>query len=181
MPQTIAVFGSAKLAPDDPVIEQTYRVGYALARAGYQVMTGGYGGVMEAASRGAREAGGHVIGVTVPYVNLINERIVNPYVVEEIRKETYHDRLFYLAQKPNGYVVMPGGVGTAQELIEVWQLLRLKTIPLRPLVCYGDFWRPVVQTLLESPYVPATDVPLVHFSDTPEDVVSFLVQWSHED
>ncbi|MFQ3674487.1 MAG: LOG family protein [Aggregatilineales bacterium] len=181
MPQTIAVFGSAQLPPDDPVIECTYRVGYALAQAGYQVMTGGYGGVMEAASRGAHDAGGHVIGVTVPYIQLINERVVNPYVAEEIRKETYHDRLFYLAQKPNGYVVMPGGVGTAQELIEVWQLLRLKTIPLRPLVCYGEFWRPVVNTLIESPYVPPTEVPLVHFADTPEDVVAFLTRWSHED
>ncbi len=181
MTLTIAVFGSAKLAPEDPVIEFAYRVGYALAQAGYHVMTGGYGGVMEAASRGAHDAGGHVIGVTVPYVNLINERIVNPYVKEEIRKETYHDRLFYLVQKPNGYVVMPGGVGTAQELIEVWQLLRLKMIPLRPLVCYGDFWRPVVDTLIKSPYVPSTDVPLVHFSDTSEDVVNFLIQWSHED
>lgn len=181
MPQTIAVFGSAKLDPADPVNEWTYQVGYALAKAGYHVMTGGYGGVMEAASRGAHDAGGHVIGVTVPYVHLINERIVNPYVKEEIRKATYHDRLFYLAQKPNGYVVMPGGVGTAQELIEVWQLLRLKTIPLRPLVCYSDFWQPVVRTLIDSPYVPSSEVPLVHFAHHPDDVVAFLQQYSHED
>lgn len=180
MSQIIAIFGSASLAVGDPVVQAAYEVGFALAQAGYTVMTGGYGGVMAAASRGANEGGGHVIGVTVPTVRLLAEREVNPWVIEEIPQVTYHDRLFYLAQQADGYVAMPGGVGTAQELIEVWQLLRLQTIPPRPLVCYDDFWRPVVYTLLDSPYVPATNVPLVSFAQTADQVVSFLQQWRYE-
>jgi uncharacterized protein (TIGR00730 family) len=180
MTQVIAVFGSAQLAYDDPANQYAYDVGHALAKAGYTVMTGGYNGVMAKASQGAYEAGGHVIGVTIPNVDLIFERVVNRWVKEEIPQTTYHDRLIYLTTKAKGYVVMPGGVGTAQELIEVWQLLRLKTIPLRPLVCFGDFWRPVVETLLHSPYVPPTSVPLVNFASTPDDVVRFIKTWSHD-
>lgn len=181
MTQIISVFGSALLAANDPVGQASYDVGFALAQANYTVMTGGYGGVMAAASQGAHTAGGHVIGVTVPDVVLVFERHMNVWVKEEIPQTSYHDRLFYLAQKANGYVVMPGGVGTAQELIEVWQLLRLNMIPLRPLVCYGDFWRPVVETLIHSPYVPATNIPLVNFAHSAAEVVTFLQQWSHED
>jgi hypothetical protein len=176
----ISVFGAATVAQNDPLNQSSYDVGAGLAKAGYTVMTGGYGGVMEQVSKGANEAGGHVIGVTIPNVNLFFERTVNPYVKEERQMDTFHDRLFHLAQQASGYVVMPGGVGTAQELVEVWQLLRLSFIPLRPLVCYGDFWRPVVETLVNSPYVPPTNVPLINFAHTPQEIVSFLQKWSHE-
>ncbi len=180
MTQIISVFGAATVAQSDPLNEWSYEVGAELAKARYTVMTGGYGGVMEMTSKGANEAGGHVIGVTIPKVNLFFERTVNKWVIEERQMDTFHDRLFHLAQQANGYVVMPGGVGTAQELVEVWQLLRLNMIPLRPLVCYGDFWRPVVETLVNSPYVPPTNVPLVNFAHSAKDVVSFLQKWSHE-
>lgn len=181
MSQVIAVFGSARLAPGDVVNQASYDVGYALAQAGYTVMTGGYDGVMGKTSHGASDAGGQVIGVTVPHIQLVFEQVVNAWVTQEIPMQTYHERLLYLARNAQGYVVMPGGVGTAQELIEVWQLLRLHTIPLRPLVCYGDFWRPVVETLVQSPYVPATNIPLVTFAHTPTEVVKFLQTWSHAD
>jgi uncharacterized protein (TIGR00730 family) len=177
MIKVVSVFGSAKLETTDPVQADSVAVGKALAENGYTVMSGGYGGVMAAASQGASEVGGHVIGVTVPYVNLIRENIVNPFVKEEIQCITYRERLNYLVEKADAYVVMAGGVGTLQELIEAWQMLRIGQLSSRPLICYGDFWRGTIEHLIESAYVPSVHGKMVQFAYTPTEVIETISNW----
>lgn len=175
--QIIAVYGSARLTLDDPVYEQSYQIGKALAGAGYAVMTGGYDGVMGAVSRGAAEADGHVIGVTVQRSGLAAERKTNQWVKEEIPYPTMRDRLHHLAEQADGYIAMAGGIGTLQEITEVWQLMRIQTIPRRPFVLYGDFWLPLVTHLLQSTYVSSAEIDLIQVCNTPDEVIDYLATW----
>ena|SRR5687767_9250685 len=174
----IAVYGSARPLSGDPMYEESVQVGKALAAAGYTVMTGGYDGVMAGISQGAHEAGGHVIGVTVRQLELIGERIVNRWVKEEIKYETLRERLYHLAFHPDGYVVMPGGVGTVQEVTEVWQMMRMRAVPLRPFVLYGAFWQPLLDMFVNSPYVSASEMTMVQQANTPQEMMHILGSWN---
>lgn len=173
----IAVFGSARVQPDDPAYVQTYEVGAALARAGYIVMTGGYAGLMAAASQGAAEAGGIVHGITVDQLEAIGESVPNQWLTQEFRYPNLRQRLDHLIDKANAYVTMPGGVGTAQEFIEVWQLMRLGDIEKHPLITYGDFWTPFVDQLLQSAYVSPRDTAYITNVQTTEELTAHLAAW----
>lgn len=173
----IAVYGSARLNSDDPVHEQSYQVGKALAKAGYVVMTGGYDGVMGAVSQGAAEANGHVIGITVRYSGQGAERKTNRWVIEEIQYPSMRERLHHLVESADGYITMPGGIGTLQEMVEVWQLMRIKKIPRRPFVLYGDFWQPILTRFMHSDYVSSAELELIHICSTPDDIIAYLAAW----
>jgi hypothetical protein len=116
-------------------------LGEALAQAGFAVATGGYGGVMEAVSRGASQAGGRVLGVLSG--SLAGK--CNQWVTEQITVETWEQRLFRLIAVGDGYVACPGGTGTLVELAVVWEMMNKRILPRKPLVALGDFWRPVVE------------------------------------
>jgi len=146
----VSVFGSSRPAPGSEAYETARTLGAALATAGFTVATGGYGGTMEAVSRGAREAclavgqaGGHVIGVTA---EALSSR-ANQWVEEEIRVKTWQDRLFKLIELGTGYVVLPGGTGTLVELSVVWEWINKGFLADKPVVLLGDFWWPVVQAI----------------------------------
>lgn len=173
----IAVFGSARVQPEDPVYAQTMEVGAALARAGYIVMTGGYAGLMEAASKGAAEAGGIVHGVTVDQLEAIGESAPNRWLTQEFRYPNLRARLDHLIDRANAYVTMPGGVGTAQEFIEVWQLMRLGDIERHPLYTYGDFWTPFIDQLFQSAYVSERDTAYITNVQTTDELVVGLAEW----
>src|SRR5689334_11099528 len=106
--KTVTVFGSAFPCDGSSAYAAAYRLGSLLAEKGYAVCNGGYGGLMEASSRGAREAGGHTIGVTCA----IWPRAANRYIVEEIRTQSFPERLLTLVERGDAYVVLPGGTGT---------------------------------------------------------------------
>ena len=119
-------------------------VGRKLAELGYAVANGGYGGTMEAGSRGAARAGGHTIGVTC---SLWRSK-PNPHLCEVIETDCLADRVRKLAEiASGGFVVLPGGTGTLLELAWVWEAMAKKFMPPRPLVCMGEFWRPLVETI----------------------------------
>lgn len=174
--EVITVFGSSRPAPGSEAYETTRELGAALARAGFTVATGGYGGTMEAVSRGAREArlpdgqaSGHVIGVTA---EAFASR-ANQWVEEEIRVKSWQDRLFKLIELGAGYVVLPGGTGTLVELAVVWEWINKGFLRVKPLVILGDFWWPVVQT------IPANELagnPIRRAADV-EEVVSLLLHF----
>jgi uncharacterized protein (TIGR00725 family) len=111
-----------------------------LARAGFTVCSGGYYGAMEAVSRGAREAGGHTIGLTTPFYRLAP----NAYLAEEIAISRWQDRLFELVERGDGYIVLKGGTGTLLELAALWESLNKRAIDPRPCVAM-DFWAPVLE------------------------------------
>ncbi|MFW5709194.1 MAG: LOG family protein [Chloroflexota bacterium] len=176
--KTIAIYGSSIVQADHVHYEAAYQVGRALAAAGYTVMTGGYAGVMEAASKGAAEVGGHVIGVTTEVFTALrgDGAQPNPWVVDEIRHPSLRERLTHLVLEADGYICMPGGMGTLHELITVWELMRVGDIPTRPLLCYGDYWREMLEPIQRSPYARPQAWQMVHFVQTPDDVVTLLHQ-----
>ncbi len=120
-------------------------LGRALASAGFTVCSGGYGGVMEAVSRGAKEAGGHTLAVTA---NFFRVR-ANQWIDEEIRVDTWQDRLFGLIERGHGFVACPGGTGTLVELAVVWEMLNKGAMKKKPLVALGEFWQPVIERARE--------------------------------
>lgn len=139
----MAVFGSSTALPDTAEWIEAATVGARCAEAGLTVITGGYGGVMEAASKGAAERGGRVIGVTAP--TLFPARPgANPFVSEEIPAANLAERIGILTDMANGAVVMPGSIGTATELVVSWNLNHISRWgggQRLPTVAVGDGWR----------------------------------------
>ena len=163
----ITVFGSSRPAPGSDAYETARMLGVALADAGFAVATGGYGGTMEAVSRGAREANGHVIGVTAE----VFASRANQWVEEEIRVKNWQERLFKLIELGAGYVALPGGTGTLVELAVVWEWINKGFLTEKPIVILGDFWSPVVQA------IPASELAAnsIKHAASAEEVVSLLL------
>lgn len=137
----IGVFGSSRSREGEPSYQTAFEVGRAIARAGWDLCNGGYGGVMEASARGAREAGGHTIGVGC---DAFRRRGLNAYIVERVSTACLEDRLHALIARSDGYAILPGGTGTLVELATVWELRNKKLSPDKPIVLVGDYWRAVV-------------------------------------
>ena len=135
----IAVFGSSTVSETDLSWRLGYELGRELARAGAGVMTGGYGGIMAACSRGAHEAGGHVVGVTVELFEARGP--VNRWVTERIHTPDLFERLRVIVSRADGFVTAPGSIGTLTELFLTWTLLSVSARPVAPLVLLGDHWR----------------------------------------
>jgi uncharacterized protein (TIGR00730 family) len=166
----VSVFGSSTLRPDEPGWELAEALGRALARAGADVMTGGYGGAMEAVSRGARAAGGHVVGVTV---EIFPDRSPNRHLSEQRHTATLLERLGILLQA-DGFVVLDGSVGTLAEFFLAWNHVMFEA-PRRPLVCLGAAWREKLRLLREGSLVGEERLfELVEVAVDPEDVVRRL-------
>lgn len=170
----IAVFGSSQPEPGSQVYEQALAVGRGLADAGFAIATGGYAGTMEAASRGASEAGGHVIGVGAARIEEFRPGGLNQYVDEAIFFETLQERVLHLVRENVGMVVCPGGIGTLSELALAWSFLQVGEIETRPLVLFGEFWQRTMSLLLESQWVAEPDRALLLFADTPAEVVRLI-------
>lgn len=137
----VAVFGSGRVRRDTVQYGQARELGRELAGRGLAVCSGGYGGVMEAASRGAHEAGGYVIGVTA---RAFRAR-ANRWVGHEVRVGTWQERLFELVRQGDGYAVCQGGTGTLVELAAVWEMLNKGLMRAKPIALLGPFWLPVIQ------------------------------------
>ncbi|HKQ59755.1 MAG TPA: LOG family protein [Candidatus Polarisedimenticolaceae bacterium] len=144
MGRSIAVFGSSEPAPGAADYELARRLGAALARAGHPVVNGGYGGVMEAASRGAREAGGEVIGVTC---RAFAQRRPNAYLTTEVATTDLLARTAELIARAAGFVVLPGKAGTLAELAQLWALDRAGCLGGRPVVLLGARWQGLLDYL----------------------------------
>jgi len=145
MSTTITVFGTSHARPGEALYEEARRLGEALARAGYTVANGGYGGTMRATAEGAHRVAGRVIGVTCSAFGCGGP---NEFVTEEIRTDSLVERLARLVDLGQGYVVLPGGTGTLLELAEVWELKNKRLGPVgRPIVLLGTFWNPLLNLM----------------------------------
>ncbi len=148
----VAVFGSSTLREGDPGYAMAVRLGAALARAGATVVTGGYRGAMEAISRGAVEAGGQAIGVTV---ELYEKRgPANAYLTERIYTSDLYERLRWLVEHCQGFVVLPGSVGTFTELFLTWTLISAGGRSEAPIVLLGDAWPRLLAVLRSDRLIP---------------------------
>jgi uncharacterized protein (TIGR00730 family) len=173
--KVITVFGSSRPEEGHADYEEAVELGKALAHAGFAMCTGGYGGVMEGVSRGAREAGGRVLAVTSSFF----KSRANRWVDEEITMPTWQERLFELVRLGDGYVACKGGTGTLVELAVVWEMLNKKAMERRPFVVLGDFWQPILERVREVERGHASgwgelNDPLVHQAPTPSDAAQFL-------
>ena len=175
MQKIITVFGSSRPHEGDPGYAEALALGSALAQKGFLVCSGGYGGTMEAASRGAKQAGGHSLAVTAKFFRAT----ANRWVEREIRVKTWQERLFELIRRGHGYVACAGGTGTLVELAVVWEMLNKNVIVGKPFVALGEFWRPIIERVREvenghaSQWGEATER-LVHIAPSPAEAAEFL-------
>jgi uncharacterized protein (TIGR00730 family) len=174
----IAIFGSALPPPGSDAYAQALQLGQLLARAGYAVATGGYSGTMEAVSRGACEAGGHVIGVGATRIENYRPGGLNRWVIETVKYETLQERVLHLVRHNNGMIVLPGGIGTLSEMALAWSFIQVGEIEPRPLVLLGGIWRTALHSLVESEFISEAHGALLSFVETPEEAVG-LVEASH--
>ena len=137
----VTIFGSGDGAPGEAAYEQARAVGGALARLGYAVANGGYGGTMAGSAQGAVEAGGTTLGVTCA----IWRSQPNPYIRRVVPTADLPERVGRLVELGRGgYVALPGGTGTLAELAWVWEEMSKGRLARRPIVCFGEFWSPLV-------------------------------------
>jgi uncharacterized protein (TIGR00730 family) len=170
----VTIFGGSKCREDSLEYSQALRVGELLADAGFTICTGGYSGVMEAASRGAHERGGRVIGVTM------NQFTIEPnrYLTEKIPSAHFYERLQRLIVQSVGYIALRGGMGTVTEISLVWNKMQTRVLEPRPLVLLGDFWPPVVEAWQKYLAVSNSDVEILSFAKTPEEALAIISEKS---
>ena len=171
----ISVFGSASPQPDSADYQNAYQMGKYLAEAGFSVQTGGYNGIMAAASHGAADAGGHVIGVTCQQIENYRPSPPNQWVMEEIKHQTLNQRLAYLVDNNDGIIVMPGGVGTLTELSLSWSLVQVGEISPRPIIVVGELWARTLEAFISPDYVSPQSAACVQTAATPKEAVALLL------
>lgn len=167
----IAVFGSSEPLPGEPLYEQARELGRRLAEAGFAVITGGYGGVMEAASRGAREAGGHAVGVTCA---VFSARRPNRWLSEERQARDLYDRTRELIGRARGFVVLEGKAGTLAELAFLWALERAGCLDGRPVVLLGESWERLVDELTRCDMLERQQIEATRFAPSPAGALQVL-------
>jgi uncharacterized protein (TIGR00730 family) len=173
----ISVFGSAAPRPNTADYEAARTVGRLLAQAGFAVQTGGYSGVMAAASQGAAEAGGHVIGVTSAQVERYRPILANEWVVEEIKYATLRERQFHLVNRCEGAIVMTGGIGTLAEMAMMWSLVQVGELSPRPMVLVGELWQRTLAAFNDEAYIRPAHRELLTLVRTPEEAVNYMVEY----
>ncbi|MGA2007126.1 MAG: TIGR00730 family Rossman fold protein [Solirubrobacteraceae bacterium] len=168
----VSVFGSARTAVEDPAYERARELGRGLAGEGLAVITGGGGGSMEAANRGAQEAGGRSIGLNI---ELPREQVPNPYVDLGLEFHYFFVRKLMFVRYANAFVVLPGGLGTLDELFEALTLIQTGKISHFPVILYGsDYWNGLREwiraSVLARGNVSAGDLALLEVVDEPDEV-----------
>lgn len=178
LPPSVSVFGSARLNEGTEEYQLGMDVGAGLAKAGYGVITGGGPGLMEATSRGANEAGGQTIGLGI---ELPHEQGLNQWVDLGINFRYFFVRKVMFLKYSLGFIVLPGGFGTLDELFEALTLTQTQKVTRFPLVLVGvEFWSPLIDwityTLAERGLISEMDLELFKLVDTAEEAVEFVVE-----
>lgn len=172
----VTVFGSSRYAEDHPYYQRAREIGAALARAGYAVMTGGGSGIMEAANRGAKEAGGLSLGCNI---QLPREQKPNRYLDRYMHFEHFFARKVMLVKYSCAFVVMPGGFGTLDETFEIATLMQTDKLGHFPLIAVGgDFWDRfdafVRDAMIGHGTITEEETRVMHRAETAEDVVRLV-------
>jgi uncharacterized protein (TIGR00730 family) len=171
----VTVFGSARFKEDHPYYALARTVGQRLAKIGFTVMTGGGPGIMEAANRGAKEAGGFSVGCNIV---LPEEQKLNAYLDRRVTFRHFYVRKVMLVKYSYAFVVMPGGLGTMDEFFEAAVLIQTKKIQSFPLILFGkDYWRPLVELLnemVEAGTIAREDLDLLLFTDSVDEAMAHI-------
>lgn len=170
----VTIFGGSRCGEKSPEYKEAREIGAKLAEAGFTICTGGYLGVMEAASRGAREKGGRVFGI------LMNEFKTEPnrYLTDKVASQHFYERLQNLIMRSVGFVALRGGMGTVTEISLVWNKIQTGVIDKRPLVLVGDCWKQVVECWKENLVVSDADVRLLDFASNADETCQIIIEKS---
>ena len=179
-PQGVTIFGSARLPQESKYCKMAFQLGQMLAKNGHAVITGGGPGIMEAASHGAYEIGGRVIGLNI---TLAHEQFPNPYLTDCLTFEYFFARKVALAMSANVFVFFPGGFGTMDEVSEVLCLMQEAKMPKMPVFLVGrDYWKgfdKVIGKMLALKLINAKDTEIFHITNTLSDVVKAANRIGH--
>ena len=171
----VTVFGSARIPRDDPNYDLARKMGAAIARLGFTVMTGGGPGIMEAANRGAKEAGGRSVGCTI---ELPSEQPANAYLDRCVRLHYFFVRKALLVKYSYAFVVMPGGAGTLDELFEALTLIQTAKIKNFPIVIMGtDYWKELlgfIDKMALRAMIAEADLRLIYATDSVEKAIEHI-------
>ena len=170
MKKIITIFGSSKPIDNDEQYVTAYKLGKQLAQSGFNICTGGFNGIMEAASRGAIEGGGEAIGVTV---NLWNGR-ANKYVTNEIVCDTLFERIDKLIELGNGFVVLQGGSGTLLELAAVWEYFNKGLLAEKPIACHSGIWKVIVSEMNKQMKLEGRNFEMVKTFDSIDEITDYF-------
>ncbi|MEY5033899.1 MAG: hypothetical protein RL447_277 [Bacteroidota bacterium] len=175
---SITVFGSARFKEDHPYYQQARAFGERIAKLGLATMTGGGPGIMEAANRGAFEAGGLSVGcnILLPF-----EQHENPYLHKSITFEHFFVRKVLLVKYSYAFIIMPGGFGTMDELFETLTLVQTKTITKFPIVLFGkQYYQPLMDAIADMEKqgtISPDDLSLVKFTDDIDEAMNFIASY----
>jgi len=169
----VSIFGSARINVDHPYYQKAENLAALFAQKGYAVITGGGGGIMEAANKGAARGGTESVGlnITLPF-----EQKPNPYATTQIEFKYFFIRKVMFLKYAQAYIIMPGGFGTLDELFETITLIQTKRIRKMPIIMVGtDYWDGLIlwvkDKLLEEKMIFEKDLDLFHLLDDPKDIV----------
>lgn len=166
----VTIFGGSRCKEDSEEYKMAKELGRKLAEAGYTICTGGYLGVMEAASKGAREKGGRVLGVVL---NQFKSE-PNRYLTDKVATRHFYERLQNLIERSVGFVALRGGMGTVTEISLVWNKLQTGVIEPRPLVLLGECWKEVVNCWKENLVVTDKDAAILNFAGSAEEACRII-------
>ncbi|MBA2493307.1 MAG: LOG family protein [Acidobacteria bacterium] len=168
----VTIFGGSRCGEDSAEYQQAKELGGRLAKAGFTICTGGYLGVMEAASRGAREKGGRVFGIVM---NQFKSE-PNRYLTDKVATNHFYERLQNLIERSVGFVAFRGGMGTVTEISLVWNKLQTGVIEKRPLVLLGDCWKQVIESWKKNLVVSDADVVYLDFAENAEEACRIIIE-----
>jgi uncharacterized protein (TIGR00730 family) len=169
----VAVYGSSAPKEGDADYAQGHALGRLLAEQGFVVATGGYTGAMEAVSRGAKETGGYVIGVTTSIFDATRPG-ANPYLDEEIKFPTLFQRLHHLVTFADAWISLPGGIGTLSEVALTWSLMQVNEVKHQPFIVVGEMWRKLLQEFCKNGYIEEPFHALLQYAPDVEQALPLL-------
>jgi uncharacterized protein (TIGR00730 family) len=175
----VTIFGSARIKPDNIYYQKTENLAGLLVKNGFNVITGGGPGVMEAANKGASEAGGKSVGLNI---RLPFEQKPNPYANIHIDYKYFFVRKVMFVKYAVAYVIMPGGFGTMDEFFEALTLIQTRKIKSFPLILMGsEYWHGLIEwlknTMLKEDKISPADMDLIQIVDEPEEVVKLIKKY----
>lgn len=172
----VSIFGGSFPKPGQPAYQEAYLLGSLLGDAGHTVLTGGYIGVMEAASQGCAEHGGHVIGVTCDEIESWRPVRPNAFIKEELRFKTLSERLNALLMNCDAAIALPGGIGTLTEIALFWNQMAIDVIPVRPLVVVGTGWKVTFTDFINNlnAYIPPKDHSLLSYASNAQQAFDII-------
>jgi len=170
MNKTITIFGSAIPTQDDAQYKFAYELGATLAQNGFNICSGGYSGIMEAASKGAYDNGGFVYGVTIESWN----KEPNSFITVEVREQKLFERITKLLELGDAYIILQGGTGTLLEFAAVWEYANKNLQQEKPIICHSNMWKEIVDVINKQMLLENRRTDLIKCCDNVDEIVEYL-------